>query len=286
MHRSCRTAAVHASPKLKSVASHSERVGFSPPAHHMASCAEEEGGWAALPEELLLTVLDQLKWGRRESAAVRRMCSRWRRIHDAGRKRLFLWGDSTDEMVETLCARMPALTALMLYSKDLTDEGLQAVAKLESLTSLDLYECQLVTDEGLRAVAELKSLEHLNLAGCSLVTDEGLRAVAELKWLEHLDLGDCSKVTDVGLRHLSGLNQLTHLDLSCCLEVTDVGLRHLSGLNQLTILRLEYCKTSQSAEMELFRQLPCLDIEHDHSRSDDDSDEDDWNEYDDEHDWN
>jgi hypothetical protein len=44
-------------------------------------------------------VLDQLEWGRRESAAVRRMCSRWRRIHDAGRKELSLKGRATDETV-------------------------------------------------------------------------------------------------------------------------------------------------------------------------------------------
>jgi hypothetical protein len=33
----------------------------SPPTHHMALCAEEEGGWAELPEELLLKVGCEVK---------------------------------------------------------------------------------------------------------------------------------------------------------------------------------------------------------------------------------
>jgi hypothetical protein len=261
----------------------------------MASCAEEQGGWAELPEELLLTVLDKLEWKWRESAAVRRMCSRWRRIHDAGLKRMELAFRATDESVMALCARMPSLTKVDLWcSEDLTDEGLRAVVKLESLTSLsgcplvtdeglravtglesltelNLSWCSLVTDNGLRAVAELKSLTNLDLWGCSLVTDNGLQAVAELKSLEHLDLVGCSLVTDEGLRAVAELKSLTELDLGGCSEVTDVGLRHLSGLNQLTYLCLDNCETSQSAEEELCRQIPGLYIEHY-----DEYDEDDW----------
>ena len=48
----------------------------------MASCsAAEWGGWAELPNELLLMALERLRWAGRESVAVRLTSLRWRRIH-------------------------------------------------------------------------------------------------------------------------------------------------------------------------------------------------------------
>ena len=76
--------------------------------HNMAS------GWAELPEELLLMALERVGWAGRESAAVRLTSSRWRRIHDEGRKTLVLRDRATDESVVVLCGRMPALTKLDL----------------------------------------------------------------------------------------------------------------------------------------------------------------------------
>lgn len=113
----------------------------------MASCAAEQGGWAAQPEELLMTVLDRLEWEPRASAAVRRTCSRFRRIHDAGCTKLCLRRRAKDERVRVLCARMPSLTAIDLSdSLDLTDEGLQHLRGLKQLTRLCLQYC--FTSEG------------------------------------------------------------------------------------------------------------------------------------------
>ena len=128
-------------------------------------------GWAALPEELLLMALERLRWAKRESAAVRLTSSRWRRIHDEGRKTLELRGArATDAAVAALCGRMPALTKLILHwCSLLTDQGLQAVAELKALTVLNLFGCSLVTDQGLQAVAELKFCQvHAGDARCGL----------------------------------------------------------------------------------------------------------------------
>ena len=218
--------------------------------------------WAELPEGPLLTVLDQLEWGRRESAAVRRMCSRWRRIHDGGRRTLSLSVRATDDAVVALCARMTALTEVNLsHSKSLTDEGLRAVAELKSLTVLDIGQCSLVTDEGLKLVAGLPLLTELILFECHLVTDQGVRAVAEPKSLTCLNIGRCD-VTDEGVRVAAELPSLSELNLYGCSNVTDAGLRHLHALKELSFLSLTYCDTSKAAEEELRRQIPGLYIEH------------------------
>ena len=115
----------------------------------LATVHNMPNGWAALPDELLLMALERLGWAKRESAAVRLTSSRWRRIHDEGRKTLELRElRATDAAVVALCGRMPALTKLVLLECSLvTDHGLQAVAELKALTHLDLYCCELVTDQ-------------------------------------------------------------------------------------------------------------------------------------------
>ena len=110
LHRSYRTAIVR---------DHRERVGFSPtcrtPPTMASSAAAQQGGWAELPEELLLLMaLERVGWGGRESAAMLLTCSRWSRTHDGGRTTLLLRDGATDESVVALCRRMPALTRLDL----------------------------------------------------------------------------------------------------------------------------------------------------------------------------
>ena len=80
-----------------------------------SSAADQGGLWAGLPEELLLMVLEQLGWARRESVAVRLTSSRWRRLHDEGCKTNELRWGATDEAVVALSGRLPALTKLDLH---------------------------------------------------------------------------------------------------------------------------------------------------------------------------
>jgi hypothetical protein len=76
----------------------------------MGSCLStlpEEGPWEWLPEELLLKVLEIQRWTRRDSGAVR-VCWRWRAIHDASCKTLWVRDGVSDEVMHALCGRLPA----------------------------------------------------------------------------------------------------------------------------------------------------------------------------------
>jgi hypothetical protein len=126
----------------------------------------EEGPWVQLPEELLLKVLDELRWTRRDSGAVRGVCRRWRTAHDAGCKTLWVRNDVTEEVTCALCGRMPALTSLNLTGvQSLNTEGLSAVGGLAALTWLDLTYCSNVTDVGLQELTSLTALSHVLLYG-------------------------------------------------------------------------------------------------------------------------
>ena len=241
-------------------------IGFLP------SSTTEESEWAELPEELMLMVLDRLDWARRESAAVRLTCRRWRNIHDGGRKTLELLTRPADEAVKTLCGRLPALTSLGLHMYangmgNLTEEGLWAVAGLTSLTHLNLAICNNVTAEGLRAVAGITSLTSLHLDGnldgttdlaCDNVTGEGLQAVAGLTSLKHLRLVGRNKLTDKGLCAVAELTSLTHLNLALCPSITDEGLRVVGGLYALTKLDLYDCSSVTDVGVEHLSHLKHL----------------------------
>jgi hypothetical protein len=265
-----------------------------------------KGGWAELPDELVEKVLEQLQAaGHSEpqgplfglsqaTATVRLVCPGWKAVHDAMVKRLVLRLETTDEAMDMLAQRFPAVVSLefkyksggavygvltdqgmlavsnltslntlnLTNCRELTDEGMRAVRSLPALTSLNFTNCRELTDEGMRAVSSLPALTTLNLAYCKKVSDEGMRAVRSCASLRSLILAHCNKVTNVGLRELRGLTALTELNLNCCRNVTDVGLHELTSLVALNKLSLLRCYTSKAGRDALKTAIPGLTIPH------------------------
>jgi hypothetical protein len=80
----------------------------------------------------------------------------------------------TDEGMQLVCTRFPALTSLTLdIFSCVTDTAMRAVAGLTSLTSLNIGGCR-VTDEGMRLIIGLTSL---NIRGCRSASREGVQAL-------------------------------------------------------------------------------------------------------------
>jgi hypothetical protein len=148
--------------------------------------------WADLPEELKLKVLDR-EWTWRDSGAVRGTCRRWRAMHDASCKTLLVReGVPEEEVICSLCGRLPALTSLNLGGvKSLTTEGPRAVGGMTTLT--ELYLCASnVTNVGLRELRGLTALSTLYLPYCPSVTDVGLQELTTLTALTVLNVVGCS----------------------------------------------------------------------------------------------
>ena len=102
-------------------------------------------------------------------------------------------------------------------------EGKLTEAEVWKVTSLDLDDTQ-ITDAGLQEVAKLQGLETLWL-GRTKITDEGLKEVAKLQKLETLSLGG-TKITDVGLKEVAKLQNLMGLQLMVT-KVTKAGVAEL-----------------------------------------------------------
>ena len=136
-------------------------------------------------------------------------------------------GYATDEDLAAIIARKNAdeVTTLWLYHSNITDEGLEPVARLKNLTKVSLGESW-IADNGLRHLAKLEQVQVLRLDD-SAVSDDGLKHLANFKNLEVLSLYN-TDVTDAGLPHLYHLTKLRELDV----RRTDVSQEALEKLRE------------------------------------------------------
>jgi hypothetical protein len=149
-------------------------------------------GWAELPEELLLRVLDELWWTPRNSRSMRAVCRCWQAIHDSSRRCMRVRDGVPDQVIRTLCGRLPVLIDLsLLQVMTLTDVGVRELRGLTTLTRLDLGGCCNVTDVGVRELRGLTMLKELSLTRAVSVSDVGLRELRGLTALRRLFVIDC-----------------------------------------------------------------------------------------------
>jgi F-box/leucine-rich repeat protein 14 len=133
-------------------------------------------------------------------------------------------GQLTDDLLEDLCRRAPALTALGLSGcRQVTDTGVRHLARLSSLRHLDLRDTG-ITDAGLQVLRHLPQLQTLSL--WNRVTEAGIEVLAHCHELQQLNLWAPPHVGDAAARALAGKRQLHHLGIA----LTDAGLPLLHEL--------------------------------------------------------
>jgi len=102
---------------------------------------------------------------------------------------------------------------------------------LKKLEKLNLWGTR-VGDAGMQYVAAIKSLKSLNLdsvglpADAVVLTDEGVKQLASLENLESLHLGN-ARIGKAGMASLAGLRKLKRLQIPFCANVTDEDVEDL-----------------------------------------------------------
>jgi beta-lactamase regulating signal transducer with metallopeptidase domain len=150
---------------------------------------------------------------------------------------LRLRAETTDELLARL-AELPALTRLFIENAGrVTDTGLQHIAALNQLESLQLVVMNL-TEAGIAHISQLPNLIELQMHGCRL-DDQALVHLAKMTQLTSLRLGH-NLISDAGITHLRHLTNLRELDISSDgymhLNITDKGFQQLSELHELRSL--------------------------------------------------
>lgn len=153
----------------------------------------------------------------------------------------------------------PNLVSLDLADTDLTDMGMQHIAKFRKLQRLSIFYCD-VSNRGLRHLAQLHDLETLNLDSRD-ISDEGLRYLRKLTKLKNLDIFS-GRITDMGCGHLSKIKSLETLEL-CGGSIGDQGCSYLGSLENLTSLNLsqnERISNRGAATLAALTKLKALNL--------------------------
>jgi Leucine-rich repeat (LRR) protein len=109
-----------------------------------------------------------------------------------------------------------------------SDEGIANLKGMKNLVELHLWSTS-VRSAGLDVIAGLTSLETLNLDKVE-VTDDDLAKLKALKNLEWLNLSS-TLISDAGLAHLQELPQLKTLIVEFCTDVSPAAIEALQKAN-------------------------------------------------------
>ncbi len=149
----------------------------------------------------------------------------------------------------------PAIKTITLHGCTLKSDGLAALAKSTSLTSLNLTHTMVNKVEDLKLLARVQTLERLDLGGSNF-GDAGLAALCELRNLKSLQLGhvgrdDRNFFTAAGLRPLANLPKLEVLMLHFH-KPDDAMISALASLKSLKDVKIggissDYLKKLQAA---------------------------------------
>ena len=139
----------------------------------------------------------------------------------------------------------------------MTDDLLADLARVDTITSLDLGGSKALTDEGLRHLAGMPHLKHLNLWNTA-ITDASLSVLATMPALESVSLG-MTRITDAGAQALADCHRLAKLDLAWT-HTGDDALRALAGKEYLREFRSGPGLTD--AGIPLLHELPVFKSWH------------------------
>jgi len=151
--------------------------------------------------------------------------------------------------------------SLTLMGFKITDDVMQKISEMDSLTThLGLDQCE-VTDAQISQLADmktLKSLESIHLTSAPL-TGSSLDVLKGCEKLEYLDLSGCTNLTIDKLPPLPALKTLVLID---CKKVTDETISKLATMTNLKTLKLYDTKITPAGIAKLKELLPNCEISY------------------------
>ena len=143
--------------------------------------------------------------------------------------------DVTDEGFKSI-AQMPGIQQIRCGQTRITDEALQNIKDVQSVTALDLSDCNQITNDGVGIIAGFPKLRFVKVWG-KQITDEGILQLANLENLEVVGLNDTG-ITDAAMAAFRGKRNLKELHLVRCTLVGDEGLLQLADCRKMEQLHL------------------------------------------------
>lgn len=163
----------------------------------------------------------------------------------------------TDAGVELL-ATISSLTSLDLSGCNITDTGIAALGSNSNFKDIILSECHNITDIGIqKLVPKVGDLDNFDVSHINEITDQAIKSLAfSCRRLRVLNVSGCVYLSDQGLQYLSGVCQyIEKLDVSACKKITDKSLRYLrKGCHNLKTLTMYCCTGISKASVDKTRK--------------------------------
>jgi hypothetical protein len=155
----------------------------------------------------------------------------------------------TDHGLELL-AKSQTLNSLLLQDFVITSESGNHLAKLNKLTSLEIFRCQGFGTEGVLALKGMK-LNRLTLRDLPNIGDPALEVLAELPALKRLYIHEIASVGDEGFQNLAAAKSLEVLDLWSLPKMTDKTVDIIAALPNLKELSIRETGASEASVAKL-----------------------------------
>ena len=144
------------------------------------------------------------------------------------------------------CLYMTSVTSIDLYNCNVSDIRMSTIAQsCPQLTSINLHCCKKITNVGVSSLVQgCSHLTSIDLRGCNNISNEGVIAITEsCHHLTSIDLSYCHSVSDIGVISISeSCHYLTSINLSADFNLSDIGVSALvEGCHNLTSINLTYC---------------------------------------------
>jgi|694.fasta_scaffold23881_1 hypothetical protein len=151
----------------------------------------------------------------------------------------------TDFGLEQL-AKSKTVNSLLLQDFVITSESGKHLAKLDKLTSLEIFRCQGFGTEGVLALKGMK-INRLTLRDLPNISDPALEVLAELPALKRLYIHEIASVSDEGFKNLAAAKSLEVLDLWSLPKMTDQTVDIIATLPNLKELSIRETGVSEAS---------------------------------------
>ncbi|MBL6714175.1 MAG: hypothetical protein ISQ07_12430 [Pirellulales bacterium] len=143
-------------------------------------------------------------------------------------------------------ANSPSLRAILMQDFAVSSTCGEDLARLENLTSLEIFRCQGFGDSGVLSLEGMPQLDRLTLRDLPEVSDAAIPTLATMPKLRRLYLHELTSVSDEGLASLADAKELAVLDIWSLPRMTDASAAVIASLPKLKELSIR--ETGMSAE--------------------------------------
>ncbi len=152
-----------------------------------------------------------------------------------------------------MLSQLKPINRLYLVNMDLTDSALKQISYLPNLVEIHLERCKHMSPVGIEQIAKMPPLRSLDLRGMTQLTDHDLAFVFACKNPIYLSLQD-TNISDEGMKTIAR-SRIYYLDIANAKKISNRGLMMLAAAKQLKGIRLTVASQITESGITEFKRI-------------------------------